>query len=81
MSGFAIASLVCSLAGIAGLLFAGPILGVVFGHLALREIDRSDGIVGGHGLAMAGLIVGYVALALSILALVPLLWFAGGLVN
>ena len=63
-SGYAIASLVCSLLGFVGVLGFGPILGVVFGHMAIREIDRSNGHLQGRGLAQAGLILGYIGIGL-----------------
>jgi hypothetical protein len=39
------------------------IAAVVLGHLALSEIKRSAGRLAGHGMAMAGLILGYVGVA------------------
>src|SRR5262249_31531735 len=58
-SGWAIASLVCSLVG-AGL------LGVIFGHIALNEIKKSNGFIEGRGLALAGLIIGYIGLGIGL---------------
>ena len=57
-SGLAIASLVCSLVG---LLFCGlpAILGVIFGGVAMSQ--TKDNARPGRGLAMAGLIVGILA--------------------
>ena len=50
----AIASLVC---GILALCIAVPgLLGVIFGILAIREINRSGGAIGGKGLAIGGLV-------------------------
>ncbi|HEY7339929.1 MAG TPA: DUF4190 domain-containing protein [Ktedonobacterales bacterium] len=66
-SGYAIASLICSLLGYIGVFGFGPLLGVIFGHLALREIDRSNGALQGRGIAQAGLILGYIALGLALL--------------
>lgn len=68
-SGFAIASLILGLAtfltgGISG------IFAVVFGHLAARE--TKSGARNGHGMAVAGLILGYVAIAGWILFLLLL---------
>ncbi|MGE3284505.1 MAG: DUF4190 domain-containing protein [Pseudonocardia sp.] len=59
-SGMAVASLICSLVGLFtfGL---GSIPGVVLGHMALPE--TRSGERGGHGLAIAGLIIGYVQIA------------------
>lgn len=56
-SGLAIASLVCSLVGLvtAGL---AAIAGVICGHIALTE--TRSGMRGGHGLAVAGLIIGWI---------------------
>ena len=54
-------SLVASLAGTAFCL-VGPIVGIVFGHLARSRVKRSGD--DGSGLALAGLIVGYVQVAL-----------------
>ena len=57
-NGLAIASLVCSCAGI---LFLGVpgILGIIFGFVARSQIRRSNGTQGGEGLALAGIIVGF----------------------
>lgn len=66
-SGYAIASLICSLLGFIGVFGFGPILGIIFGHMAIREIDRSNGHLQGRGLAQAGLILGYIALGLVLL--------------
>jgi hypothetical protein len=51
----------------AGLLVAIP--AVICGHLALSRIARSGEAIGGRGQAMAGLITGYVGLALSLIAI------------
>ena len=68
-SGLAIASIVCSTAGtmVAGV---GFIAGIILGHMALSEIAKSGGRIEGRGLAMAGLIIGYVLAALIVIAIV-----------
>jgi hypothetical protein len=66
-SGMAIASLVLSLLGLVILPLIGPVLGVIFGHMALGEIKRSNGMVEGQGLAVAGLVTGYVLLGLTLI--------------
>ncbi len=53
-SGKAIGSLVTALIGI-------PIVPLVLGVLALREIGRSAGALGGRGLAIAGIVLGSLA--------------------
>jgi hypothetical protein len=59
-NGFAIASLVCSLVG--WCFFIGPILGLVFGFVALNQIKQTG--QGGRGMAIAGIVVGGVGIAM-----------------
>jgi uncharacterized membrane protein len=59
----AIASLVSSLLG--WLCGIGPILGLVFGFIALNQIKKTG--QGGRGLALAGIIIGAVAIVLGII--------------
>lgn len=61
VSRLAVASLVC---GILGFLSAGiaGVLGVVFGHVSMGRIKRSAGALEGRGLAIAGLVTGYVSI-------------------
>lgn len=62
----AVASLVCSLAGL--IVGISAIAGVICGHIALGQIRRTG--EGGRGLAIGGLVVGYAVIVLGILALV-----------
>src|ERR1700722_1925353 len=67
-NGMAVASLVCACAGIIPFLFGIPaILGVIFGFVARGQIRRTNGMQGGGGLALAGIIVGFSLIALFIL--------------
>jgi hypothetical protein len=59
-SGLAIASLVLSLLGC---FFLTAIAGVICGHIARKKIRR-DPSLSGNGLALAGLVIGYVMIAL-----------------
>lgn len=73
----AIWSLVLSLVGLLGFCCGGPILGiagVVCGHLGLSKINANPQLQG-RGLAMAGLIIGYIAVVSWALYLL----FFGGL--
>ena len=56
MPGKAVVSLICGLLFFIPLLF---IVAIVFGHLALSEIRKSAGRLKGEGLAIAGLVLGY----------------------
>jgi hypothetical protein len=73
----AIWSLVLSLIGLLGFCCGGPVLGiagVICGHLGLSKINANPHLQG-RGLAMAGLIIGYIA----VLSWVFYLIFFGGL--
>jgi type IV pilus assembly protein PilA len=59
-SGKAIASLIC---GIFFFILPASIAAVVLGHLSLSEIKKSAGRIQGQGLAIAGLVLGYIGLA------------------
>lgn len=74
-SAWAIASLVCSLCGF--LFFAGSILGIVFGYVARNDM-RDKPNLQGAGMATAGIILGFIGLALSVLfwlTMGGLIWF------
>ena len=58
-SGLAIASLVL---GIVWVFWLGSILAVIFGHVALSQIKRSMGTLSGRGMAIAGLVLGYLGI-------------------
>lgn len=68
-SSLAIASLIFSLVGPIGCIPA-----VICGHLALRKIEKGVSFKG-RGLALAGLIIGYIVLGLLIVLTVPFLLF------
>jgi uncharacterized membrane protein len=68
-SGFAVASLICSCAGIV-LLGVPSVVGIVLGFVARSRIRKSYGALRGDGLALAGIIVGFVVVGLVILGLV-----------
>ncbi len=71
-NGFAIASLVL---GIVWIDWVGSVLALVFGYIAKGQIDRSGGQQSGRGMAIAGIVLGWVGIA--ILALVILVFALG----
>ena len=75
-SSLAIASLVTGLVGWTFLPIIGAIAAVITGHLAKKEIRESNGMLGGDGMALAGLILGYVQIGLVVLAVLCVLAFA-----
>jgi type IV pilus assembly protein PilA len=60
-SGKAIASLVC---GIFMFFLPASIAAIILGHISLSEIRSSAGRIGGKGLAITGLVLGYLGLAI-----------------
>lgn len=69
--GVAVASLVLGILSFVCLGPFGSIPAVICGHVAQGKIKAAAGTLGGYGIALAGLITGYVNLALSVL-LIPL---------
>lgn len=78
-STLAVISLVSGLLGWTLLPFLGSLVAVVCGHLARAEIRRARGNLEGDGLAVAGLVLGYLALGLCLLVVVAAFLFFGGL--
>jgi hypothetical protein len=54
------------------------VLGVIFGFVARGQIKRSGGAQKGSGLALAGIIVGFVFIALAAIGLLVLLGSSSG---
>ena len=57
----------------------GAIVAVICGHLARAEIRRGQGMLEGDGMALAGLILGYLQIALAVLLALLIAIFFGGL--
>jgi Domain of unknown function (DUF4190) len=81
-STLAIISMIAGILGFVGFIGIGPIIAVITGHMAKSEIKKSGGHVIGGGMATAGLILGYLNLVLTLVALclfivLPLLGFGG----
>jgi hypothetical protein len=62
-NGLAIASMVL---GIVWMYWIGSILAIIFGHVALSQIKKSGGAQRGRGMAIAGVVLGYVGIALLV---------------
>ena len=67
-SGLAIASMICGIVSISlcyvNALAASP--AVICGHMALKKISRSEQPMAGRGMAIAGLVTGYIGLLIQI---------------
>ena len=68
-SGMAIASLVMGIAGWTLLPLVGSILAIVFGYAARRDIRRWPDALAGEGMAIAGLVLGWIMVGLSVIGL------------
>jgi hypothetical protein len=66
--GGAIAALVCGLVGL--LCFIPAVVAIVLGASARGRIDRSNGQLTGRGMATAGMVLGIVWIALSVVFIV-----------
>lgn len=58
--------------GILGLMCIGPlgaIPAIICGHIAYSKVKKSDGALTGDGMALAGLILGYISIALMVVML------------
>jgi hypothetical protein len=73
-SGYAIASLILGIAGFFVFPVVPSILAVVFGLKAREELRRNPAL-GGEGLATAGIVLGWVGIALTAIGLLFLLLF------
>jgi len=64
-SGEAIAALIFGICGLCILPVIGPMAALILGYHARAEVDRSRGRIGGRGLAVAGIILGWMGLAIA----------------
>lgn len=79
-SSLAIVSLVSGILGWTLLPFVGTLVAIVTGHMARKEIRNSGGRLDGDGLAVGGLVLGWVSAALWLIGIVVFVVFFGGLV-
>lgn len=78
-SGLAVVSLVMGLCSWTVLPFIASLVAIVTGHMARADIRRRPHELEGDGLAVAGLVLGWVMLIGAVLAIAVLLVFFGGL--
>ena len=77
-NGKAVAAMVLGIAGFVSGCFFTHIPAVILGHQAKAEIDRSNGTLDGRGMAVAGIVLGWVGIGIIALASIGLLiaWIA-----
>lgn len=79
--GASVTSLVLGILGILTLGYLGIVFGplaIIFGARALKKIRQNPDVYGGQGMAKAGLILGIIACAMLLLAIVIILMFLFG---
>jgi hypothetical protein len=68
-SSMATISLIAGVLGLTLFPFIGSIVAVATGVMARREIREAEGALGGDGLATAGLVLGWIGVALTVMGL------------
>lgn len=74
-STLSLTSLIMGILGWVFLPIVGGIIAVITGHMAKKEIRESNGLLGGDGMATAGLVLGYSNLALGVCGCLALILF------
>ena len=80
-STLAVVSLVFGLLGWTVLPVIGSLIAIVIGHMARRKIRQSFGEIEGDGIAVAGLVLGWVPIILAILTLIVSVFLVAGILT
>lgn len=78
-STLAVVSLIFGLLGWTFLPLIGSLVAIVTGHMARSEIRAQPDRYEGDGLALVGLVLGYVSIVIAVLLVLGFLLFFGGL--
>jgi hypothetical protein len=68
-STLALVSLITVILGLTLVPFIGSIVAVITGPMAQKEINQSQGTLGGEGLAKTGIILGWIGIGLGIIGI------------
>ena len=80
-SSLSLTSMIMGIVGWVLLPIVGGLIAVITGHMAKKEIRQSNGLLGGDGMATAGLVLGYSNLALGVCGCLALILFPALLVG
>jgi hypothetical protein len=78
-SSLAIISLVSGILGWTLVPWLGSLVAIITGHMARAEIRRNPDTMEGDGIAVAGLVLGWLSIGLTVLAIFVVILFFGGL--
>ncbi len=78
-STLAVISLVAGILGWTLLPFLGSLGAIITGHMARSEIRRAAGTIDGDGLAIAGLVLGWGSVVVTIIGILVAVMFFGGI--
>jgi hypothetical protein len=77
----AVISLISGILAWIGVFGLGGILAVIFGHIAKGEIRKSNGAIGGNGMATVGLVLGYANIAITLMGICFFILMIAGIVT
>ena len=78
-STLAIISLVAGILGWTLLPILGSLGAIITGHMARGEIRRSNGALDGDGMALIGLVLGWLSVVIAVIGILFIFLFLGGL--
>jgi Domain of unknown function (DUF4190) len=64
---WALVSMICGAVSIATFQIVVAILAIIFGFIGLNEVKKSQGMVEGRGMAIAGIVTGFISIGIAIL--------------
>lgn len=80
-NGMAIGSLIASVLGLTLFPTIGSIIGLILGYMARNQIRDSRGTMTGEGLATAGIIMGWIGVALAVIGICLVVLMTVGLIG
>jgi len=80
-NGMAVTALVSGILGFTMCPGIGSVVALVTGYIARGQIERSGGTEGGHGMAIAGIVMGWIGVALVVLTILAFLFGMFALLN
>lgn len=80
-NGMAVGSLIASILGLTLFPTIGSIIGLILGYMARNQIRESEETMSGEGLATAGIIMGWIGVALAVIGICLVVLMTAGLIG